>query len=264
LDCLFCVLFLFQKVNIMKFLNKIVVITGTGKGIGQALALAYASEGAIVICIDKNEAGLSQTKSMIEAKGGKVYSFVVDLVDVEAIERTFSEVDNILGKVDILINNAGLGITKSIFDLSVEEWDYVINTNLRGAFLCSREAARSMKGHGGGSIVNIASTRALMSEADTFPYSASKGGIVALTHSLAVSLGPDHIRVNAISPGWIATADYDQLSKTDHAQHPAGRVGVPKDIIRACFYLTDPENDFVTGINLVVDGGMTKKMIYSE
>jgi NAD(P)-dependent dehydrogenase (short-subunit alcohol dehydrogenase family) len=121
-----------------------------------------------------------------------------------------------------------------------------------------------MKKNSGGCIVNIASTRALMSEANTFAYSASKGGILSLTHSLAVSLGPDKIRVNAISPGWIETGDYHSLSETDHSQHPAGRVGKPADIVKACFYLTDPDNDFVTGTNIVVDGGMTRKMIYEE
>lgn len=248
----------------MKFLNKVVVITGAGQGIGHALSLAYASEGAIVAGLDKNETGLLQTKNLVELKGGKFHAFTIDLVDADATSKVFFEIVSLLGKVDILINNAGLGINKSIFDLSIEEWDYVINTNLRGTFVCAREAARTMKSNGGGAIVNIASTRALMSEADTFPYSASKGGILALTHSLAISLGPEHIRINAISPGWIETGNYDKLSNEDHAQHPAGRVGIPMDVVRACFYLTDPENDFVTGINLVVDGGMTKKMIYVE
>lgn len=248
----------------MKFLNNVVAITGAGKGIGHALASAYAAEGAIVAGLDKNETGLKNTRDLVEMKGGKFHAFTIDLVDTDAICRVFSEIVSSLGKVDILINNAGLGINKSIFDLSIEEWDYVINTNLRGAFVCAREAARTMKSNGGGTIVNIASTRALMSEADTFPYSASKGGILALTHSLAVSLSADHITVNAISPGWIETQNYEKLSAADHAQHPAGHVGNPQDIVRACFYLTDPENDFVTGINLVVDGGMTKKMIYVE
>jgi NAD(P)-dependent dehydrogenase (short-subunit alcohol dehydrogenase family) len=121
-----------------------------------------------------------------------------------------------------------------------------------------------MKKNSGGCIVNIASTRALMSEANTFAYSASKGGILSLTHSLAVSLGPENIRVNAISPGWIETKNYNKLSPADHAQHPAGRVGKPEDIVKACFYLTDPDNDFVTGSNLVIDGGMTTKMIYAD
>jgi NAD(P)-dependent dehydrogenase (short-subunit alcohol dehydrogenase family) len=103
-----------------------------------------------------------------------------------------------------------------------------------------------------------------MSEPCSEAYAASKGGIVSLTHALAVSLGPDRIRVNCISPGWIETRRYDALSASDHAQHPAARVGKPDDITRACLYLSDPANDFVTGINLVVDGGMTRKMIYEE
>jgi NAD(P)-dependent dehydrogenase (short-subunit alcohol dehydrogenase family) len=248
----------------MKFLNKVVVITGAGQGIGHALAVAYASEGAIVAGLDKNETGLMNTRNLVEMKGGKFHAFAIDLVDTDAINNAFSEIVNLYNKVDILINNAGLGINKSIYDLSIEEWDYIVNTNLRGTFVCSREVARIMKINGGGAIVNIASTRALMSEPDTFPYSASKGGILALTHSLAVSLGADHITVNAISPGWIETKNYEKLNVADHTQHPAGRVGKPEDIVRACFYLTDPENDFLTGTNLVVDGGMTKKMIYVE
>jgi len=188
----------------------------------------------------------------------------LDLTNVKEIEATFSDIRSSLGRVDVLINNAGLGVNKNIFDLSVDEWDYVVNTNLRGTFFCSKEAARLMKENGGGTMVNIASTRALMSEPDTFPYSASKGGILALTHSLAVSLGQYHIRVNAISPGWIETKSYEGLRTIDHRQHPAGRVGTPDDITRACLYLTDPKNDFVTGTNLVVDGGMTSKMIYEE
>ena len=103
-----------------------------------------------------------------------------------------------------------------------------------------------------------------MSEPGAEAYAAAKGGIVALTHALAVSLGADRIRVNCVSPGWIATSSYDALRDVDHAQHPAGRVGKPEDVARACLYLTDPANDFVTGVNLVVDGGMTRRMIYAE
>jgi len=101
-----------------------------------------------------------------------------------------------------------------------------------------------------------------MSEPNSEAYAASKGAIVALSHAMAVSLGPDGIRVNCISPGWIETGDYEELRSKDHKQHPAGRVGIPADIAKACFYFTDPENDFVTGSHLVVDGGMTRKMIY--
>lgn len=248
----------------MKFKNKNVVITGAAEGIGKALAIAYAKSSANVVLIDKNEKSLQSTIESILNNGGKALALTLDLVDTIAIENTFSKIYNSLGGIDILINNAGLGITKSIDDLTIDEWDYVMNTSLRGTFVCAREASRIMRKSGGGSIVNIASTRALMSEPDTFPYSASKGGIVTLTHSLAVSLGKYKIRVNAISPGWIETGDYHSLSETDHSQHPAGRVGKPEDIVKACFYLTDPDNDFVTGTNLVIDGGMTTKMIYAD
>lgn len=116
----------------------------------------------------------------------------------------------------------------------------------------------------GGAIVSLASTRAEMSEPDTEAYAATKGGIVALTHALARSLGSDQITVNCISPGWIEMGDYAALRPIDHAQHLSGRVGVPEDIALACLYLTNPQNNFVTGINIMVDGGMTKKMIYEE
>jgi hypothetical protein len=116
----------------------------------------------------------------------------------------------------------------------------------------------------GGAIVNIASTRALMSEPHSEAYAASKGGIVAITHALAASLSNEHITVNAISPGWIETGDYSQLTDKDHNQHLSKRVGKPEDIAKGCLYLTSEENDFVTGINLIIDGGMTRKMIYEE
>ena len=248
----------------MKYKDKVVVITGAGKGIGRALAVAYANQGALTVILDKEPEYLNATQDLIEKNNNTTKQVILDLTDVNTIERTFKEIQSLYGNVDILINNAGLGITKSLYELSTDEWDYVINTNLRGTFLCSKEAGRIMRQNGGGSIVNIASTRALMSEPDTFPYSASKGGILSLTHALAVSLGPDQIRVNAISPGWIQTEQYETLRPNDHHQHPSGRVGKPEDIVRACLYLTDPDNGFVTGINLVVDGGMTRKMIYEE
>jgi NAD(P)-dependent dehydrogenase (short-subunit alcohol dehydrogenase family) len=149
-------------------------------------------------------------------------------------------------------------------------FDRVIAVNLKGMFLCAQAAARRMvAGKHGGAIVNIASTRALMSEPDTEAYSASKGGIVAATHAMAISLAPHRIRVNAISPGWIETSDWQysarakmpQHSKADREQHPVGRVGRPEDVAELCLFLAEKAG-FVTGQNFVVDGGMTVKMIY--
>ncbi|WP_201008333.1 SDR family NAD(P)-dependent oxidoreductase [Paenibacillus glycanilyticus] len=248
----------------MKYEGKVAVITGAGKGIGAALAVAYAAAGAHVAVVDRDGELVKHTVDRIVEAGGHAIGFTVDISRPEEIEAAFAAIDEQYGRIDVLINNAGLGKWKSLFDLSLDEWDYVLNTNLRGTFLCAKEAGKRMRVSGGGSIVNLASTRALMSEPNSEAYAASKGGIVALTHALAVSLGPDHVQVNAISPGWIENGDYEALRRKDHSQHPAGRVGRADDIVRACFYLTDPENDFVTGINLVVDGGMTRKMIYEE
>jgi NAD(P)-dependent dehydrogenase (short-subunit alcohol dehydrogenase family) len=248
----------------MNLKGKVVIVTGAGKGIGRCIANVYGSHGARVIIAEKDpDAGREIEKSIVSAGGDAIFK-LTDITHPEDIRQLVSTASELYGTIDILINNAGISRQKSPYDLSVEEWDDVINTNLRGLFLCSREAARIMKEHGGGSIVNISSTRAFMSEPDSEAYAASKGGILALTHAMAASLSPDHIRVNCISPGWIETGDYNKLRETDHSQHPSGRVGKPEDIAKACLYLTDEENGFVTGTNIIVDGGMTRKMIYEE
>lgn len=244
--------------------NKTVIVTGAGNGIGSVIAAHYARQGAAVALWDRDAEGLRTVQESLEKECFKVISRVIDLTNPDEIVTGFEQDGGTLGRIDVLINNAGLGHTQSPYELAVDDWDYVLNTNLRGTFLCAREAAKVMRTQGRGAIVNIASTRALMSEPNTEAYAASKGGILALSHALAISLGPDHITVNAISPGWIETGDYSQLKTTDHAQHPAGRVGKPDDIARACLYLTNPDNDFITGTNLVIDGGMTRKMIYEE
>lgn len=246
------------------FNERTVVITGAANGIGRTLAVAYARQGARVALLDKDTDGLAHTQSVLRESGHTACARTLDLTDAADIPPALKDIAAELNGIDILVNNAGLGRSRSPLELSVEDWDYVLNTNLRGSFLCAREAARYMKEKGRGSIVNIASTRALMSEPDTEAYAASKGGLLALTHALAVSLGKYRITVNAISPGWIETGDYSKLKDSDHAQHPAGRVGLPADVARACLFLTHPENDFITGENLVVDGGMTRKMIYEE
>ncbi len=245
-----------------KIKDKIVLVTGAGKGIGRAVAEAYAREGAAVVLAEKEEAPGRDAERAIREAGGVAAFFPTDVGRPQDIEATTAKTLERFGRIDILINNAGVSRWSSPYDLSVEEWDEILNTNLRSVFLFSRAAARIMRGHGGGSIVNIASTRALMSEPHSEAYAASKGGILALTHALAASFAADHIQVNCISPGWIETGDYSQLRDIDHAQHLSQRVGKPGDIARACLFLTNPENDFITGANLVVDGGMTRKMVW--
>lgn len=247
----------------MNFENKTVVITGSANGIGRGLAEAYAASGARVILSDFNEEQGSLAAHSLTEQGLKAVFIPCDVRKEEDIKRLMAEAVQHGGSIDILINNAGVSRWKSPYELSVEDWDDVMNTNARSCFLATREAALYMKKSGaGGAVVNISSTRSIMSEPNSEAYAASKGAIVALSHAMAISLGPDRIRVNCISPGWIETGSYDNLRSEDHKQHPAGRVGVPADIVKACFYFTDPDNDFVAGAHLVVDGGMTRKMIY--
>lgn len=249
----------------MDFKDKVVVITGAANGIGKGLVAAYAKKGAKIIVADVDEKAGKQIAEENKIHNGKVSFVHTDVRKEDEIIRLMKVTKEEYGKVDILINNAGISKWKSLYELSAQEWDEILITNLRSVFLCSREAAKYMRGNNnGGSIVNLASTRAFMSEPYSEAYAASKGGIVALTHALAISLGNDKITVNAISPGWIETGNYNDLRKIDHEQHPSRRVGKPEDIARACFYLTSAENDFVTGVNIVVDGGMTRKMIYEE
>ncbi|MGG1660454.1 SDR family NAD(P)-dependent oxidoreductase [Brevibacillus sp. NRS-1366] len=249
----------------MKYTDNIVIVTGAGHGIGRAVAIAYASVGAHVVIAERNrEAGEAVANEIhtAEAATGKASFYQLDVSQPQEIEQLMQAVAKRFGRLDVLINNAGITAWESPYDLTVDAWDHIMNTNLRSVFLASREAAKLMRQNGGGAIINLASTRAHMSEPHTEAYAASKGGILALTHALAVSLGPDGIRVNAISPGWIENGDYSLLRPEDHKQHPSGRVGNPDDIARACLFLTQKENDFMTGTELVIDGGMTRKMIY--
>lgn len=249
----------------MDFLNKTVIVTGAGNGIGKGIALLYAEKGAKVVVADVDTKGGEQTVSLIKEQGREAVFVQTDVRIEQDIVRLMKTVNRTFGQIDVLINNAGKSVFKSPFELATEEWDDIINTNLRSVFLASREAARFMRNNKeGGAIINIASTRAIMSEPNSEAYAATKGGIVALTHALAASFSQYRITVNTISPGWIETGDYSKLRKEDHEQHFSMRVGKPDDIARACLYLTAKENNFATGINLIVDGGMTRKMIYAE
>jgi NAD(P)-dependent dehydrogenase (short-subunit alcohol dehydrogenase family) len=254
---------------------KVIAITGGGAGIGRGIAWHFAKAGYGVSIIDADrQAGRESLQVMREA-GVEALFMAGDVSKPADVNRWLAQTRARLGCPDILVNNAGTEIRKDVLRLSIAEFDRVIATNLRGTFICSQSVAKMMIGRGRstsaqrGAIINIASTRAFMSEPGTEGYTASKGGIVALTHGMAISLAKYRIRVNCISPGWIEVGDWQKAarakkphhSKADREQHPVGRVGTPDDVARACQFIAE-DAGFMTGQNLVLDGGMTVKMIY--
>lgn len=243
-------------------MNRRVFITGGAHGIGRALVEAFANEGDKVAFCDIDQ------KLGIEVASYTGSQFLpIDVCNKEALESGMRTLIEQWGDIDIIINNVGVGIFKPITEVTVDEFDKVININLRSAFITARYLACHRQENGNtnyGRIVNLCSSRYLMSEPGTEGYSASKGGIYSLTHALAVSLAPFGITVNAIAPGWIHVNEDETLREEDHAFHPSRRVGVPEDIARMAIFLCDEKNDFINGQTITVDGGVTKKMIYPE
>jgi NAD(P)-dependent dehydrogenase (short-subunit alcohol dehydrogenase family) len=238
----------------------VALVTGGARGIGRAVTRQLLATGWRVVVFDLPESGLRRA---YPARSRNVLLIEGDVRDEDTVGSAVAMLLREFGRLDAVVSNAGIMIRKPLRELTLAEWNRVIDTNLTAAFLLGRAAEMPLR-RVRGAFVAIASTRALMSEPNTESYSASKGGLVALTHALAVSLGPD-VRVNCVSPGWIETGDYSALRRKDHAQHPAGRVGKPQDIAEAVAWLLDAKRSgFVTGANFVVDGGMTRKMIYAQ
>jgi NAD(P)-dependent dehydrogenase (short-subunit alcohol dehydrogenase family) len=245
-------------------MDRIALISGAARGIGFEIArVLLESNNYRVLLVDIDSVGGEKAKKTLSEHfgPGRVDFIAADVASEADIDQAISRCSSVFGGISLLVNNAAVNKRSHPADLSLEEWSRVLAVNLTGPFLMSRQCIPMLRASRG-SILNICSTRALMSEPGTEAYSASKGGLVSLTHALALSLGPE-IRVNSISPGWINSAG-ESLTLEDNRQHPAGRVGVPRDVASMVAYLASDQAGFITGQNFIVDGGMTRKMIYVD
>lgn len=238
--------------------ERVGLVTGAAHGIGAAIARRLYADGWQVVLVDHDAEAVRRVAAGL---GPNAHPVVADVADEALVLGAVEQARAVAGRLDAVVCNAGIMIRKPLAALNLADWSRVLATNLTSTYLFVR-AAETLLRQARGAVVTIASTRAHMSEPDTESYAAAKGGLVALTHALAVSLGPD-VRVNCISPGWIDVKG-DGLRPEDDEQHPAGRVGRPADVASLVAWLLDPANSFVTGAEFVLDGGMTRKMIYAE
>jgi len=245
--------------------GRVALVTGAARGIGLGIAAWLICEGWQVVLSDVDR---KRGSKVAKALGDNAWFILMDVADEGQVRAGVSEVLGQFGRLDALVCNAAIANPDNgpLETLSLAKWNRTLAVNLTGPMLLAKHCAPYLRAHGG-SIVNLSSTRAEQSEPDTEAYAASKGGLVALTHALAVSLGPE-IRVNAVSPGWVDARDPSQrkaepLSDSEHAQHPVGRVGTVEDVAALVAWLLSRQAGFVTGQAWVVDGGMTRKMIYT-
>ena len=245
--------------------GRVALVTGAARGIGLGIAAWLVCEGWQVVLADLDR---ERGSRVAKALGEGAWFVTMDVADEEQVTLGVAQVLGQFGRLDALVCNAAVAdphnITLEALDLAY--WNRVLAVNLSGPMLLAKHCAPYLRAHGG-AIVNLTSTRAGQSEPDTEAYAASKGGLLALTHALAISLGPE-IRVNAVSPGWIDARDpsvrrAEPLSDVDHAQHPAGRVGTVEDVAAIVAWLLSRNTGFITGQEFVADGGMTKKMVYA-
>ena len=253
----------------MRLQGRAALITGAGSGIGRATAELFASEGAAVAILDRDEEAADAAASAISTTGAEAHPVVGDVSASDEIARAVDRAARLLGRIDIVYNNAGVGSTGSVADATEEDWDRCFAVNVKGTYLTSRAAIPHLEAAGGGSIINQASVAALVGIQGFAAYCAAKGAVVSLTRAMAIDLAPIGIRVNALCPGTVYTPLMEPLMRQrgggsiergleiTAAKYPIGRLGTPMEIANAALFLASEDAAFVTGAIFTVDGGMT-------
>lgn len=250
--------------------GKVAIVTGGAKGIGAATCELLAREGAAVAITDVDDEQGLRLAEEIDSRGGRARYWHLDVADEDAVARVFSAVRDAWGKVDVLVNNAAIaGPSKPTDELTAEEWRAVMRINVEGVFFCTKHAVPLLREAGGGSIVNLSSIYGLISAPDVPPYHASKGAVRLMTKTDALLYAPEGIRVNSVHPGFIWTPmvegylgmqeDPQAAREALDALHPVGHLGEPEDVAYGVLYLASDESKFVTGAELVIDGGYTAR-----
>jgi NAD(P)-dependent dehydrogenase (short-subunit alcohol dehydrogenase family) len=254
---------------IMRLKGRAAIVTGAAKGIGWGIAKVFVEEGAKVVIVDWDEESGRKTAKELHDAGGDTLFVKCDVSDEEQVKTMYDKAVQAYGDIDVLVNNAGVGVYKAFMDATMADWDRALSINLKGQILCSRSVVPQMQKRGKGAIVNISSVHAFQTVNGVAPYATSKGGVFALTHAMAIDLAPT-IRVNAIAPGWIYTpliqsifdsyADPAAQRKEIERRALMKRIGVPEEIGHAAAFLASDEASFITGVQLFVDGGLTAQL----
>ncbi len=254
----------------MKLQNRIAIVTGSAMGIGQGIAFVLGREGARLVLADVNVPEGLKTCDELEKLGYEAFFVECDVSKESQVKAMIAASVERYATIHILVNNAGIGMYKTVLETTSDDWDRCLGINLKGAFLCSKYAIPHIQAAGGGSIINIASVHSYQNSSGEAPYAASKGGLLALTRQMAIDFGKDKIRVNAICPGWIYTPNVQrifdshpdpiQFRKEVEQRQILGRVGTSEEVGEATAFLASEEASYITGASLMVDNGMTAQL----